>query len=77
MLQFSHEEMRRSLSLPPSFFSLLFFREQLLLRIAFIKITASFPRSSPQGATVQQALRQSLHALQVTSTGCFDYTSLL
>jgi hypothetical protein len=79
---FLHKQMHRdlcSLFLPlsPSSPSLFFFREQLLLRIAFLKITAPSPRSSPQGATVQRALRQLLHALQVPSTGCFDYTPLL
>ncbi len=48
----------------------LFFREQLLLRITFLKITAPSPRSSPQGATAQRALRQQLHVLQVPSTRC-------
>ena len=41
-----------SLSLPPSSFFLLSFREQFWLRIPFLKITAPSPRSSPQGATV-------------------------
>jgi hypothetical protein len=36
------------------------------------------PRSSPQGATVQRALRQQLHVLQVAlSTVCFDDTFFL
>ena len=54
-----------------------FFSLSLLLRITVLKITAPPLGSSPQGATVQRALRQSLHALQVPSTGCFEYTSLL
>ena len=47
-----------SLCLPPSSPSLLSFREQLLLRITFLKITAPSLCSSPQEATVQRALRQ-------------------
>ncbi len=68
-----------SLSLSPSLFflSALFQSTTLASDVTLLNKTAPSPRSSPQGATVQRALRQSLHALQVPSTGCFDFTSLL
>ena len=68
--------MHRALSLFLFFLSALFQRATLASD-HFPQITAPSPRSSPQGATVQRALRQLLHALQVPSTGGFDYTSLL
>ena len=67
-----------SLSLSPSLFFLSLFQSTTLaLDVTLLNKTAPSSRSSPQGATVQRALRQSLHALQVPSTGCFEYTSLL
>jgi hypothetical protein len=74
-----HRALSLSVSLsPPSSSSLLFFREQLWLRITFMKLTVPSPRSSPQVATVLRVLRQSLHALQVMpSTCCFEYTTLI
>ncbi len=64
-----------SLSLCPVFLSALFQRTTLASH-HFPQNNRDFSlRSSPQGATVQRGPRQELHALQVPSTGCFDYTS--
>jgi hypothetical protein len=42
--------------LPPSVFSLLFFREQIWLRITFLIIAPLSPRSSSQGASISYHL---------------------
>ncbi len=65
-----------SFSLSPLFFLSALFQRTTLASDHFLQNNRPL-RSSSQGATVQRALRQSLHALQVPSTGCFEYTSLL